>query len=79
MAPSTQEDPRGEALPPDDGRLLRVMVASTKSKRALEIGTSNGYSTLWLGLAAVVLIVVVGLIFLIVNREVIFSRGEQSV
>jgi hypothetical protein len=27
----------------------------------------------------VVLIVVVGLIFLLVNREVIFSRGEQRV
>jgi hypothetical protein len=47
------------------------------------VGQAGGIGTwswpLWLGLAAVVLIVVVGLIFLIVNREVIFSRGEQRV
>jgi hypothetical protein len=33
----------------------------------------------WLGLAAAVLAVVVGAIFLLVNREVIFVRGEQRV
>jgi hypothetical protein len=46
-------------------------------------GQEGGMGTwswpLWLGLSAVVLVVVVGLVFLLVNREVIFSRGEQSV
>ncbi|MBV9126723.1 MAG: class I SAM-dependent methyltransferase [Verrucomicrobia bacterium] len=34
------------------GELLRVLVGSTKPRRILELGTSNGYSTLWLALAA---------------------------
>lgn len=32
----------------DTGELLSVLVRSTFSRRVLEIGTSNGYSTLWL-------------------------------
>ena len=32
----------------DTGEFLAVMVKATGSKRILEIGTSNGYSTLWL-------------------------------
>jgi predicted O-methyltransferase YrrM len=34
----------------EDGRFLRVMVASNGSKRALEIGAAYGYSTIWIGL-----------------------------
>jgi hypothetical protein len=33
----------------------------------------------WLGLAAAVMVVVVGAVFLLVNREAIFLRGEQRV
>ncbi|MBU0516210.1 MAG: O-methyltransferase [Proteobacteria bacterium] len=41
---------RMQNVPPDDGRLLRVLAAAFKSKRALEIGTSNGCSGLWIAL-----------------------------
>lgn len=34
-------------VPPDDGRLLRVLAESTGAKHAVEIGTSNGYSAIW--------------------------------
>lgn len=33
----------------DTGELLLVLVRATAARRVLEIGTSNGYSTLWLG------------------------------
>ena len=36
----------------ETGELLRVLVHATAAKRVLEIGTSNGYSTLWLAEAA---------------------------
>ena len=36
----------------DTGELLSVLVRSMKAKKVLEIGTSNGYSTLWLAEAA---------------------------
>jgi predicted O-methyltransferase YrrM len=32
----------------DTGELLSVLVRATAARRVLEIGTSNGYSTLWL-------------------------------
>jgi predicted O-methyltransferase YrrM len=32
----------------DTGELLRLLVRATAARRVLEIGTSNGYSTLWL-------------------------------
>ena len=31
----------------DDGRLLRLLTASTRAKHVVEIGTSNGYSGIW--------------------------------
>jgi predicted O-methyltransferase YrrM len=34
----------------EDGRFLRVMVATAGSKRALEIGGAYGYSAIWIGL-----------------------------
>jgi predicted O-methyltransferase YrrM len=36
-------------LEPETGELLAVLVRASQAKRVLEIGTSNGYSTLWLG------------------------------
>jgi predicted O-methyltransferase YrrM len=36
----------------DTGELLAVLVRATGARRVLEIGTSNGYSTLWLARAA---------------------------
>jgi predicted O-methyltransferase YrrM len=37
---------------PDTARLLSVLVRATGARRILEIGTSNGYSTVWLADAA---------------------------
>jgi predicted O-methyltransferase YrrM len=34
----------------EDGRFLRLMVASSGAKRALEIGGASGYSAIWIGL-----------------------------
>jgi predicted O-methyltransferase YrrM len=36
----------------DTGEFLDVLVRATSARRVLEIGTSNGYSTLWLAHAA---------------------------
>lgn len=41
----------GMNVPPSDGRLLYDLIIEKGYERGLEIGTSNGYSTLWLGLA----------------------------
>ena len=38
------------AVSEEDGRLLRVLTASNRTKRALEIGGANGYSAIWIGL-----------------------------
>ncbi|MCL5067370.1 MAG: class I SAM-dependent methyltransferase, partial [Thaumarchaeota archaeon] len=35
-------------ITPETGIFLSIMIQSTRSKRVLEIGTSNGYSTLWM-------------------------------
>jgi caffeoyl-CoA O-methyltransferase len=34
----------------EDGRFLRVMVASSRAKHVLEIGGAYGYSAIWMGL-----------------------------
>src|SRR5512137_1337424 len=39
------------SVPPEDGRLLRVLAAAGGARQVVEIGTSNGYSGLWLCLA----------------------------
>jgi predicted O-methyltransferase YrrM len=36
----------------DTGEFLAVLIRATAARRVLEIGTSNGYSTLWLASAA---------------------------
>ena len=35
-------------LEPETAKLLGVLIRATEARRVLEIGTSNGYSTLWL-------------------------------
>lgn len=39
-------------LEPDTAQLISMLVRSSQRKQLLEIGTSNGYSTLWLAWAA---------------------------
>jgi len=38
-------------VPPEDGRLLRLMAESMNAQNIIEIGTSTGYSAIWMGLA----------------------------
>jgi predicted O-methyltransferase YrrM len=38
------------AVSEEDGRFLRVLVASSRTRQALEIGAANGYSAIWIGL-----------------------------
>jgi caffeoyl-CoA O-methyltransferase len=38
------------AVSEEDGRFLRLMVASKKAQRALEIGGASGYSAIWMGM-----------------------------
>ena len=38
------------AVSEEDGRFLRVLIASTGATRVLEIGTASGYSAIWMGL-----------------------------
>lgn len=38
-------------VPPQDGRYLRIMAESISAKNVVEIGTSTGYSGIWLGMA----------------------------
>src|ERR671925_296937 len=39
-------------LAPETAQLLSILVQSSRRTRLLEIGTSNGYSTIWLAWAA---------------------------
>lgn len=38
------------AVSEEDGRFLRLMVASSGAKKALEIGGASGYSAIWIGM-----------------------------
>jgi predicted O-methyltransferase YrrM len=51
-ATHTERAQRMLNITPDTGELLGVLVRATVARRVLEIGTSNGYSTLWLAEAA---------------------------
>jgi predicted O-methyltransferase YrrM len=42
---------RRRNLEPDSARLLHLLVLATGARRLLELGTSNGYSTIWLAAA----------------------------
>jgi predicted O-methyltransferase YrrM len=50
---ATKDDRRERRrnLQPDSARLLHLLVLATGAKRLLELGSSNGYSTIWLGAA----------------------------
>ena len=39
------------AVSEEDGRFLRLMIATSGAKRALEIGGASGYSAIWMGQA----------------------------
>ena len=45
------ETQRYRNVPPQDGRFLRIMTESMNAKNVVEIGTSTGYSGIWLGMA----------------------------
>jgi predicted O-methyltransferase YrrM len=47
-ARATQRQDKMLNITPDTGELLAIQILATKARRVLEIGTSNGYSTLWL-------------------------------
>jgi predicted O-methyltransferase YrrM len=38
------------AVSEEDGRFLRLLIASTNAQRVLEIGAASGYSAIWMGL-----------------------------
>ncbi|HEX4305715.1 MAG TPA: class I SAM-dependent methyltransferase [Solirubrobacterales bacterium] len=44
---------RRRNLEPNSARLLHLLALATGARRVLELGTSNGYSTIWLGAAAI--------------------------
>jgi predicted O-methyltransferase YrrM len=51
-AQALAHDERLLNITPDTGAFLGVLVRACRARRILEIGTSNGYSTLWLAEAA---------------------------
>jgi predicted O-methyltransferase YrrM len=51
-AATTERSRRMLNITRDTGEFLAVLVRATAARRVLEIGTSNGYSTLWLADAA---------------------------
>src|SRR6185295_4192091 len=51
-AATTERSRRMLNITRDTGEFLAVLVRATAARRILEIGTSNGYSTLWLAEAA---------------------------
>ena len=36
-------------IPPETGKFFNILVRTSKVRNILEVGTSNGYSTIWLG------------------------------
>jgi predicted O-methyltransferase YrrM len=42
----------GQGVSPSDGRMLYDLIAERGYKRALDVGTAEGYAALWLGLGA---------------------------
>ncbi len=48
----TSQAERLRAITPDVGQLLLTLALAVDARRIVEIGTSGGYSTLWLALAA---------------------------
>lgn len=50
-AVATERAKRMLNITPDTGEFLELMVQATRAQRILEVGTSNGYSTIWLAKA----------------------------
>ncbi len=48
QAQTTDRSYRMRNIAPETGELLLLLIRAVKAKRVLEVGTSNGYSTLWL-------------------------------
>jgi predicted O-methyltransferase YrrM len=48
----TERDRRMLNITPETGRLLAILVRAMGARQVLEVGTSNGYSTIWLAWAA---------------------------
>ena len=38
------------AVSEEDGRFMRLLVVTSRTRRALEIGTASGYSAIWIGM-----------------------------
>lgn len=51
-AGSTERAKKMLNITPDTGEFLELMVKAARAQRILELGTSNGYSTIWLAKAA---------------------------
>ncbi|MDH7571589.1 MAG: class I SAM-dependent methyltransferase [Armatimonadota bacterium] len=51
LANMEREGRRYQSVPAQDGRLLRVLAETSNAKHVVEIGTSQGYSSLWFALA----------------------------
>jgi len=51
-ARTARRDERLLNVTPDTGAFLAILVRATRATRILELGTSNGYSTIWLAEAA---------------------------
>ena len=49
LAEIKKKDTGQLAVSEEDGRFLRLMIASSGAKRALEIGGASGYSAIWMG------------------------------
>lgn len=50
-ASSTAHKTRLHQVPPETGKLLAILAASAPEGNCIEVGTSGGYSALWLALA----------------------------
>ncbi|HSR11771.1 MAG TPA: class I SAM-dependent methyltransferase [Thermodesulfobacteriota bacterium] len=45
------QGPRYWSVPREDGEFLHLLVRATQARSVLEVGTSHGYSAVWIGLA----------------------------
>src|SRR5918993_4741271 len=50
LAEIKKKDKGQLAVSEEDGRFMRLMIATSGAKRALEIGGASGYSAIWIGL-----------------------------
>ncbi|HZO84174.1 MAG TPA: class I SAM-dependent methyltransferase, partial [Verrucomicrobiae bacterium] len=49
MAELEAKGPKFLSVPRKDGEFLNLLVKATRAKNVLEIGTSHGYSAIWMG------------------------------